>query len=791
MKNIHFKKKAMTVAIGLTTFTSVASTDELEVISITSQKRVQTMADVPVSMQAVTGEMLESQNIVDFKDLVERIPNVNLASSNTLNSISIRGVGTGTDNNAAEQAVGMYIDGMYLSRGHQFNAPFTDVERVEVLKGPQGVLQGKNSVAGAIVITTRRPTQDFEATIRTGYEVENDGYNIEGIISGPLSDTLSARLVTQKNLKGGWLDTNSRLAFDGVTMLNGEKDQNEDEFSILRLSLLWEPTDTLSLFGKIEVGDRKVSGKAFSGSAVQDTPLGDSYIALFNSLDPNYGFVKDGVISSGFPLRYNPETNQYGATNGFLGTTVDNTNFTGQIDWEIAGGTLTSVTAYSEFEQSKRTASTMVPLDWIYYNDEKGNGGEEFDQLTQEIRFVSTGGETIDYIVGAYYMDRNILQDGATATINFGNGLVPNYPVYSYYDFINLRYFSENTESFSLFSQITWNISDDFRVNVGARYTDEKKTVNHTLEATFLITDPLNQGVRDLFGVVEFTEADFTRSKVSDTSFDPSVSMQWDVNNNIMLYASYTKATKAGGFNSSNNSPANSSFDPETATGYEIGFKGTFLENRLFANVALYDTSFEDLQVSALDAATNSYFFKNAAASTSQGLEADIRYALTSDIEIGGAIAYLDGTFDDFPGASCSVGVSEEANCDPITSSRNAAGDQLRYAPEWSGSVYADYKYNLSNGMLLDLRGDIIYSGEYFFGAQNDDYMLQDAFTKVDLSASLSGEDGRWKLSLIAKNVTDETTVNFGGATPIFTGMYWSNVDLPRQIFLTAEYNWF
>jgi iron complex outermembrane receptor protein len=377
------KMKAAITALGLAAIAAPASAQMLEEVVVTAQKREQGLGDVPLSMQVVSGDALESQNIFDFKGLVEKLPNVYLGSTPGPSTISIRGVGTGAGNSAAEQAVGMYVDGMYVSRGHQFNAPFTDIERVEVLKGPQGVLQGKNSVAGAIVITTRRPTEEFEAILRAGYEIENEGYNVEGIVSGAITDNLFGRLVAQQNLTGGWLDTNTRFANDGETVLYGEDDQNEDEFSILRGSLVWEPTDTLSLFGKVEVGERTQRGVRFGGNSFQPGEAGDAILADFVSKDPNYDTVDNGVISNGFPLAYNADKNVFEATNVDPETSVDSASFTGQLDWDLSAGTLTAISAYSEFEQAQILVNTMAPLDFLHSSGKKGGGGEEFDQFTQ------------------------------------------------------------------------------------------------------------------------------------------------------------------------------------------------------------------------------------------------------------------------------------------------------------------------------------------------------------------------------------------------------------------------
>lgn len=793
----HKNIKLMTAiaAVGLAAAAAPVSAQMLEEVIVTAQKRVQGLGDVPVSMQAVSGDLLASQNISDFKGLVEQLPNVFLGTTPGPSTISIRGVGTGAANSAAEQSVGIYVDGLYVSRGHQFNSPFTDIERVEVLKGPQGVLQGKNSVAGALVITSRRPSPEFEASVKTSYEVENGGYNVEGMISGPITDNLSARFVAQQNLAGGFLDTNTRLGSDGINILQGEKDQNEDEFSLARLSLLWEPSDTVTIYTKAEIGEREVSGVSFGPSAIQPgatVPLnfdggGLLIIDDFLNRDPNFDFIQNGVVSNGFSNSVNPATNLFEQTNADLGLEVDSASFTGQVDWDLDGGTLTAISGYSEFEHGQRLVNTMAPLDWLVSIGQQGNGGEDFDQFTQEIRFVSAGGETIDYIVGAFYMDRTIDRDASTGIFNLSTGGLAA-PAFG--DNINRRLFNENTKSLSVFGQVTWNISDSFRLNVGARYSDETKEVDVDFSADYLQDIPaLNQIITDAFGVVFYDTSDLAVDKIEDTNFDPSASIQWDVNEDIMLYASATKATKAGGFNSSANRPDQASFDPEEATGYEIGLKGAFLDSRLFLNVALFQSTFDDLQVSALDNATSSFFFRNAAEATTEGLEADVRYAVSDSIEIGGAVAYTDATYDDFPGATCSNGTSQEADC--IDNSRNAEGDKLTFAPEYSGSIYASYNSVFDNGMQLGLRTDVVFSDDYFLNGQNDPFQQQDSYTKVNLSASLTSADDRWTVSIIGKNLADETTSSFGGGTPQRDGAYWSNVDAPRLIYVSAEYRWF
>ena len=783
---------SIALAIGATSFSLHSHSQMLEEVLVTAQKREQGLGDVPLSIQAISGDALDKQNIFDFRGLVEQLPNVTMEVSPGPLPLSIRGVGTGAANAAAEQSVGMYVDNIYVSRGFQFNAPFTDVERVEVLKGPQGVLQGKNSVAGAVVIRSRRPTNEFEAIVRGGYEVENDGYNVEGVVSGPLSETVYGRLVAQKQFSGGWLDTNTRLAGDGVTMLQGEKDQNEAELQVIRASLVWEPTETLTLFAKIETGESERTGHHYGPSSIQPTaivggPAADQTLILedFTRRDPNFDFIQNGVVSGGYPVQFNAATNLFEPYNGDFGQSFENNSATFQFDWETDIGTVTGITGYSDYERDVLLVNTMAPIDW---GSGHGGGGDEFDQVTQEIRLVSPGGATIDYIVGAFYMDRTIEQPapGNGSHIAFSALGAP-----AFFNFSTFSIFQEETKAFSIFGQITWNISDSFRLNAGLRHSDETKEVDHTFYTNFLVPVPsLNQIALNTFGMIPFTTADLPRSEVSDTNTDPSLSLQWDMSDDVMFYASYTEATKAGGFNSSANNPANSSFDPENATAYELGMKGTFVDGRLSASVSIFTTDYEDLQVSALDSNTNSFFFKNAAVATTEGFEADFRFAATDGLELGGAIGLADATFDDFPGASCSSAASQEADCDPVTLTRNAAGDKLRNAPELSGNLYADYRVGLGNGMEMGFRGTFLYSDDYFFAGQNDPFLQQDSYTKVDVSASLTGADGSWTVSLIGRNVTDETTHSFGGNTPLRLGSYWANVDAPREIYLNLEYRW-
>ncbi|NKI18682.1 TonB-dependent receptor [Spongiibacter sp. KMU-166] len=783
----------LSIALAVASGHVSAAKPALEEVVVTAQKRTELLSDTPLSIQAVSGDAMARENILEMDDLVAQMTNVTLSSASGPQFMTMRGLGTGVANSAAEQSVGMFIDGIYVSRGYQFNAPFLDIERVEVLKGPQGILAGKNAVAGAVVIHTKRPTAETEGFVRGGYEFQNGSEFVEAAISGALTDNFFVRVTGQTTSNGGWLDKTTRESSDGV-ILQGEEDQNTTEIDVLRLSAVWDFSDTLTLFGKVEGSSRDILGEHFGTRAIQpgaSTTPGGNIEDNFRSRDPNFDYITNGVASNGRTLKVSDNGLSIEATNGTPFISVDAQAAVFQFDKDLDGlGTLTGISGYSTYKHSQLLSNGMVPVDWIQFKADEGNGGDELDQFTQEFRLVSPGGETIDYVVGLFFMDRTIEVDGAQifvalSELGIGEGT----------DAIITQIFKEQTKTYSAFGQLTWNIGETLRLNTGVRYTYETKDrLKHSVESPFLNpllnNNPIGDAILAQFGTVPFDESDVEVPEIEDTTIDPSASLQWDVSDGTMLYASYTEATKAGGFNAQALAEKGSAYRPESAISYEIGAKSFLFDNRLSLNAAIFHSKFTDLQVSSFDSSgAGALIFQNAATATSEGVELDFRLAATSELEIGGAVAYLDATYDDFPGAACSAGSSKESDCDTSTNTRNAAGDKLRLAADLSGNLYADYRWGIGSGLVLGFRTEVTYSDDYYFTAENDPYGQQDAFTKVNVLLELADESNQWSVSLLGKNITDETTANYGGGAPFFVGAYWSNVDKPRQLFLNARYN--
>jgi len=746
-----------------------------EEVMVTAQYRSQSVQDVPISISAVSGELMESRQLFDFEELVPDLPNVEFISSPGLDkAIGIRGLFTATSNPAFEQSVGVFTDGVYISRGRLYELTFIDVDRIEVLRGPQGVLNGKNSIAGAINIHSRKPTWELETGGGVSYEFENGGYSADGYVSGPMTDTLSGRAYVRYQKIGGYLDFPR----------TGRTDQNESDFLSFKGSLLYLPTTNSSLLLRYDHQEAEQLGMEFGTYRFQGS-VADDLEALYRSEDPDFDFVTNDVISNGRLLRVDDEGNVTASNERpFAGTDID--TFAAKFDWGFKnGGEFTSITSYLTYSSYGLYAHPMRPVDFLTQGDEDEEEG--FSQFTQELRYVSPGGKTIDYVAGIYYLssDLDIRRDDSVVS-----AAALGYP--GEWNFLPIENFMQETESISAFGQATWNINDRLHASLGLRYTYEDKGADGSM--TLLSTDrsqvvggqePGSPGfnpVADLFATNYVNSGQRT-----EKSWSPSLIFQWDVGDTGMLYASWTEATKAGGFVAGDLNGLSFEYDEEEARSIEIGAKQEFLNGRLRWNLAVFNTEFRDLQVSAWDANVFSFVTNNAAKATVKGFETDLIYSINRHWTLGGALGYLDAKYDDYPGASCSVGESREADCD-ADDTRNAAGDELRQAPDWTANAYADYVTEFSSRLSFGIRLTVDYSDSYFMSATNDPYLRVDPFTKTDTLVWLGSADGSWRVSLLGKNLSDERVPYFANNTPLIDGAYFSSVQPGRELYLEFSF---
>ncbi|BFM15162.1 TonB-dependent receptor [Maricurvus nonylphenolicus] len=759
----HFLAQAISVALASSTVSVYAEESfTLEEIVVTAQKRAESLQDVPISVNAVSGEFIQNSGVSNLEEMSAYVPNLNISDSPGTNQIVIRGLGSGAGNSSFEQSVGLYVDGVYAARARQFQVPFMDVERVEVLRGPQGVLFGKNSIAGAVSVISAKPTEDFEAEITGKYEMEYGSHEVDAFVSGQLAENLYGRLAVKTAGEEGYLDSE---------VLG--KDYPEVETDAVRAVLVWDASEDTEVTLKLEHAELDEKGNNFQISDIDltaPTPAG-----LAAGLHLAY---KAAITAGQEDFKLNDKA--FASLAPRLSLESDNVAL--QVKHSIGEYELTYLAGYSEYESDSVGDYDFSTVDYLV-----SRGEEEYKQSSHEIRLASPVGETFEYMLGAYYIDRDLDRPLSARDADFSFAGAPGAAL-NHSQFIQ---YDEQADAWSVFFQGTWNVTDTVRATLGARYSEETKEARgtHTLTAlgdySTAITNPAVLIPLAGLGIANNS----FEGKRTEENLDPTFNVQWDFSGDGMAYLTWTKATKAGGFNASNNTPNpdNVEFEEEEAENIEVGVKLDLLDGRARLNAAYFNTKFDDLQVSSFDG--SNFVTGNAAKAVSQGVELEATLAVTPEWTIGGNMAWLDAEYDEFDGP-CSTNANEwNASCAASSGAvQDLSGAQLELAPEWSGTVFADYNSPIGDNLIFSARVDANYSDGFYTQPDQDSHNYQDDFWKVNLRLALSSADERWTVALLGTNLTDETTKNFGGSTSVLAGGYWSNTAPPRQVELSATY---
>lgn len=767
-------------SIGVASWIGQASAQDLllEEIVVTAQKRAESLQDVPIAVSAVSGAKIAEAGIQGMEDLSAYVPNFNLFISPAGGSpaqIFIRGIGSG-NNLAFEQSVGMFIDGVYTGRSQQYLVPFLDVASVEVLKGPQGALFGKNTVAGAMIINSARPTDELEGELRVHHEFEYGTQEYVGMVSGPLSERLSGRLAAKFRDAGGYLDNLAR-----------NSEEPEIESMGLRGSLLFDAADNMQIYAKLEYSEVERIGANGQLTNIEGNFRG--IIQHRDALTP----LEDG------------EFDNKTTSNSFRreGADLDSLNSIVQVDWDIGGLSLTSLTSYSEYE-----SLTIVDGDFSNILFLEQSPDEEFEQFSQEIRLSSPGGETVDYIVGAYFERQDLsaltFTDFNLAALSADN--VPGSPVPAIALGISVPY-EQSAETMALFGQLSWNFADDWTLTAGLRYShDEKDSTLGLVLTDFQSTEPLSDAftravATNLLQRVEFNVAEDRSS--SNVSF--SANLAWDYSDDGMAYLRVARGYKTGGFNAALAVPAATplmpgevpeeyEYDDEEVNSIELGAKMTLLDGAAELNLAAFYTELSDLQVSTF--VDSGFVVGNAAESTSKGLEAEMRWAPAPFMNFSLSLAYLDSVYDDFPGSPCTA--AQLLSADPVAAGcigftpatpglgvTNRAGQVAGRAPEISGSFISNLILPVGESMLFRASIDVQYEDEV---NPPLDPNFQGSYYKVNARLGLASKEQTWAVALIGKNLTDELTFGNGAGVGFFTGSHFKNRQEPRTVALDLTY---
>ncbi|MBO9695849.1 MAG: TonB-dependent receptor [Sphingopyxis sp.] len=705
------------LANAVPAFAQTAPADTAEVddsntneIIVTAQKREQSLQDVPISMEVVSGAKLAEFNTSDIKAVMNYTPNVFVQSTAGNDVIYIRGFGSPPANFAFDQSVSLYVDGIYAGRNRQAQAPFFDLARVEVLRGPQGALFGKNTAAGAVSVVSAGPTKDFEGAITGLYNFDHKGTDFSGYLSGPISDTLGARFAYKIVNQDGYI-------YNRAT----DHDDPEIKSQLLRLTLKWEPSNNFDYTAKVEYGNREVIG----------------------------GITVSSPLTSG----QDPQTTRYLERSALGDEGNDNKSvmISGVGNLALGDFTLTSVTGYSwfkskivnGFDQSIPNSGGAHTVNSVY-----NAFPERFDQISQEIRILSPTGKTFEFIVGAYYDKSNYTLEQYQG-FNIPSLNIPGVIVGPYFGRIDST-FNQKAESWSVFGQGTFNVTDAFRVIGSLRYSHTKKDGDFASRLVYG-----SNGVNGRpFALRPISSA---VGKISEGNVDPSVTLQYDIAPRVMLYGTWGRGSKSGGFvsNTLGTTNATFTFEPERSENFEAGIKSTLAGGKVVANVSLYHTKFKDLQVSVYQPATSSYLTGNAAAATSKGVEGSLSIYPVENFDISASAAYSDIKYDDYPGAAC---LASQVNCTPATN--NLAGYPVAYSSKWTGSVTAHGRFDMSDALKLDITGVASGRSKYFNSDnQSPIFGVQDGYVKLDLRVQLADRDDRWHVALVGKNLTNQKTI--------------------------------
>jgi iron complex outermembrane receptor protein len=725
----------------------------LEEVIVTAQKRAQSIQDVPISITAFSGDFLQENGIETLKDVSLMTPNFSsfTGAQTSNNRIIIRGIGA-AGNNAVEPSVGVFIDSVYYPRPGSVVGLLVDIQSFEVLRGPQGTLFGRNTVAGALNITTHNPVQETEGMIELGLG-DYDLYEVGGMFNGALSDSVAGRIAFKYADRDGY----------GENAYDGEDFGARDDL-VVRGKVLFDFSERLSLLVTADYSEINAGGSAVEVLNSSSTPEFEATTTALYGSSPTTKDSYDWKINQSH--RDELEDEQQGLSFDF--------------NYDFGNGlALRSITAVREWDATNANQDISVPA--IIF---PAITQYETETLSQEIHLMSPGGETVDWLAGLYYYeedyDINEVRDAGedfcfpTISENFGEAL-GGLCLAGQQEGAILTTFSQELESIAVFGQATWNINDSWNTTLGLRWTEDQKDGD--------FSDQVFNPVVGFFRAEE-TILGMERDDSKTTGF---ANVNWYVTEDIMLFATWSTGYKSGGFNSQGGrAPLGEEgriFDPEETTNYELGVKSTLLNGSMKANVTLFRTDLDDFQDRLFDGL--SFVVLNAGELRQQGVEADINWTPIEPLRIVAGVGYLDSEYLEFEGAPPLPGGELQ----------DLTGERRNFSPEWQTSVAADWTQAMANGLEWYVGGSWSWVDEHNAGtsSNNNPQSEQDSYSLLNARVGLRSASGNWDVTLFGENLTDEdycgSVFNQGFGGPIDAVDEANNTSVQRCV-LGAPRRW-
>lgn len=732
-------------------------------VIVTARRREENAQDVPIALTVLGGDAIEAAGAYNVQQLTQLAPSLQFFSFNPRNTtVNIRGLGNnvGLANDGLEVGVGFYIDQVYYSRPAAATFDLADIERVEILRGPQGTLFGKNTTAGALNITTRAPSFTPEGSL----ELTAGDYGFlqaKTSVSGPLGDTLAGRLSLSYTRRDGIIEN----------VTTGRDVNNQDNLAV-RGQLLWTPNDAFSLrlSGDYNRQETDCCLLVFAGTAPTLKPAGAQYAALAAGL----GYAPASLD----PFDRKTDANDEAHANQDLG------GVSAIAEWDLGAVTVTGVAAWRYWSWDPANDADFTRLSII----KRSENADEQDQTTFELRVASNGERTVDYVAGLYYFEQNI---DAVGVALFGPQatywlLSPLLPAALADGYRSDSTATSTTRSYAAFGQATWHLTDRLSLTPGLRYTQEDKTARYdaTVSGGLATANPTLIGYKLALARPQAYTAD-----VSDGSLSGQVNLSYAATDDVLVYANWAKGYKSGGINLGG-LPVDAAgvpqldravVDPERTTTIEAGLKSQFLDRRVTLNLAAFKTVTKDYQANVVDTAggTLRQYLANVDEVRSQGVELDARLARTAGFAGYASVSYTDATYVAYPNGPCPI-----EKIGTATVACDLSGARLPGVSPWAVTVGGDYEHAAPVGAL---DGSLYVAGEVNFRSDPGSisaYTHVGELTLVNLRAGYRSA-GNWDLFVWSKNLFDEEYFQYLSAQTGNSGALYGAPGDPRTVGVT------
>jgi iron complex outermembrane receptor protein len=748
MRASLFASAAIMIGVSLPAMAQDAPADDESAnaeIIVTAQKREERLQDIPLAVSVIGGDAVANNGGITLENAQYLVPSLNFRKSGTsLNqALFLRGVGTINFSIAAEPSVAAVLDGVVLSRAGEGFTDLFDVERIEVLRGPQGTLFGKNASAGVVSIVTKRPTADFGATVEASYFTKSE-YRGRATVNVPLAANVRSRF------------TGFYGNYDGNVnnLTKGSKVNGYEHYGV-RGAIEADVSENIMLTLR---GDYRKANDDCCAEIIGTTPTNAAALALANT-----GFI--GADSRN--IRQNLVT----------ATKEESWGISLQADIALGEHSLTSITSYRGWDNTEIRDGDWLDQPYVGLNQLHDNGPQTSNTFSQELRIASPTGQFLEYVVGAYYskaesdrtFTRNVITCSASTLAAVVPGLVPCSTASGASTITTpagTADFGSTFKNVSVFGQTTLNLSDSLRLIGGLRYTHDTLDVNHIRRTTLSgpgVQGNFDAGVYNNGLVATLPATGFVAGTSNGVPFTTSTSnnnlsgkagVQADLTENNMAYASYTRGYKGPAYNIFYNLTTVGAgvIAPETVNAYEVGLKNTFLDGDLVVNLAAYYAKYNNYQANSPDfvAGVRTTRLTNAGSVSTKGFELDFVATPSRNFTLSGGVAYNKARVEDFrlpPGAD--------------STQLLAKGTPLANAPKWKMSLGAQYDIETSGFANIELGSQIAMQSDQIYELSPNPAVrlgsTVDGYAIVDLTAALVDPNDGWRVAFQVKNLFDKS----------------------------------